>query len=124
MAPMHFFQSRQSAPIAKADENLIMSLSTNYGFSNEVVNLLIEYTLEATNQRFQRAYVEKVASTWNRLKIKTRQEAIQYIESQKANNYASRKEVNQSLPEWYSQQESTPPDEELLAKALALQKKA
>ncbi|EOS62204.1 hypothetical protein C815_00095 [Firmicutes bacterium M10-2] len=124
MAPMHFFQSRQSAPIAKADENLIMNLSTNYGFSNEVVNILIEYTLEATNQKFQRAYVEKVASTWNRLKIKTRQEAVQYIESQKTNSYTSRKEVNQSLPEWYSKQESTPPDEELLAKALALQKKA
>lgn len=125
MDPMHFFQMRQSAPMARADESLIRDLSEKYGFSNEVVNLLVEYLLDVTGQKFQRAYVEKVAAAWNRLKITTREQAQKQIEAERSGmNAAKAPGVSTGLPEWYDYKPNTPVSEELLAKALARQKKA
>lgn len=125
MDPMHFFQMRQSAPMARADESLIRDLSEKYGFSNEVVNLLVEYLLDVTGQKFQRAYVEKVAAAWNRLKITTREQAQKQIEAERSGmNTAKASGVSTGLPEWYDYKPNTPVSEELLAKALARQKKA
>ena len=49
----------------------------------EVVNVLIEYVLETTNQRFTRNYVEKVAGVWVRLGIDTKEKALAQIEEEK-----------------------------------------
>ena len=45
----------------KSDQALIERLCKEFQFPIEVVNTLIEYTLQQTNQQFSRNYVEKVA---------------------------------------------------------------
>nr|WP_300922612.1 DnaD domain protein [uncultured Dubosiella sp.] len=122
MPPMQFFQMKQSAPVAGADEKLIKDLSMNYGFSTEVVNILIEYVLEATGQSFQRSYVEKIASSWNRLKIRTREQALARIQQESRPAYNTG--VNTGLPEWYANTETTPVNSDVLARALEAQRKA
>lgn len=113
---------KQSAPVAGADEKLIKDLSMNYGFSTEVVNILIEYVLEATGQSFQRSYVEKIASSWNRLKIRTREQALARIQQERRPAYNAG--VNTGLPEWYANTETTPVNSDVLARALEAQRKA
>ena len=45
----------------------------DYRLPAEVINVLIDYALKATDQKFSRSFVEKVASSWARLKIDTKE---------------------------------------------------
>jgi len=51
----------------------------------DVVNVLIEHILAKNNQRLNKAYVEKVAVTWSRLKITTVEEALKELENEQGN---------------------------------------
>lgn len=62
MPPVKFLQNKQNGiPVVKSDQALIERLCTQFQLSVEVVNTLIEYTLQQTHQQFSRNYVEKVA---------------------------------------------------------------
>ena len=118
MAPVQFMASKQNgAPVSIADKKIIENLCTQYPFSNEVVNVLIEYVLNSTKQQFNKAYVEKVAANWARLKIDTKEKAL----AQCKKNGTS-KSTGSDLPEWYSDTESKPVDEKTLQEILELQK--
>lgn len=129
MPPIHFLQMKQAGPIAQADQKLLKDLCVAYEFPNEVVNLLIEYVLDNTNQNLQRSYVEKVASTWSRLKIDSKEKALEQIHKQKTHrSYKTSRSSRQSeLPEWYQNQQATPLQEstkaELEKRLQRLQKK-
>lgn len=56
---------------APADVNIINNLSINYGFSNPVINAIIDYTLIRCDNSLPAAYVEKIAATIKRKKITT-----------------------------------------------------
>ena len=58
---------------------MIETLITDFKMKPEVVNVLIEYVLEKTNQRFSKSYVEKIASVWVRLNIDTSEKALSLI---------------------------------------------
>ena len=49
----------------------------------DVVNVLIEYVLEKTNQKLTKSYVEKIAGEWVRLQIDTSQKAFEHIANDK-----------------------------------------
>ncbi|MDD7280416.1 MAG: DnaD domain protein [Erysipelotrichaceae bacterium] len=115
MGPVAFFKSKQNgAPVSNSDKHLLESLCVDYGFTNEVVNVLIEYCLDKTNQSFNHSYVEKVASSWARLKIDTKEKALNQI-----NKVPTRKKA----PEWYENTEQTKPSQQSLQEALKLQEK-
>ena len=118
MAPVQFLLAKQQgAALAQSDKKLVEKLCTDYSFPYDVVNVLIEYVLDRTNQQFTSNYVEKVASTWARLGIKNREAALSYVTSEK-------KEYNQtSLPSWYDEIPEEKASAESLAKALEFQKK-
>lgn len=105
MAPMQFLQSKQNGPLARADEKLIQELCNEYEFPYDVVNILVEYVLEQTNQKFQRSYVEKVASAWSRLHIDTREKALSEIQNQPI---IAERATTQDLPNWYANKPNTP----------------
>ncbi|MDO4479981.1 MAG: DnaD domain protein [Erysipelotrichaceae bacterium] len=115
MAPVQFLKYKQNGtPISSSDKKLVESLCLDYSFPNEVVNVLIEYCLEKTNQSLTRNYVEKVASSWSRLHIDTKEKALSQIQ---------KKPVNKKVPEWYENTTQTKASEKSLQKALSLQKK-
>ena len=115
ISPVQFLKNKQKgAPISEADQRLVESLCSNYNFSFEVVNILIEYCLNQTNQKFTKSYVEKVASSWARLQIRTKEEALNQVKGKKE---------KKNVPKWYENTESKKPSQEALQEALEIQKR-
>lgn len=117
MAPVAFMQRMQKGvPVASSDRMVIERIMNNYHFSNEVMNVLIEYTLKTSNQKFPRSYVEKVAASWVRLGIDSKEKALAQIQ---APTTASSK---LSYPSWYSQVQQEEASDELKEEILQMQK--
>ena len=118
MSPIKFLMNKQKGtPVASADKKVIEELIKNYSFSNEVMNVLIEYCLNQTQQKFSKAYVEKVAASWVRLGVDSKEKALRATIQEHVNT----KKVSK-LPEWYSNTKQSVPNEDLVKEALALQK--
>lgn len=66
--------------VVDADKNLIQSLSRNFSFSSEVINVLLEYVLKNNDNNLTKAYVEKIASVWKREGVKDKETALKQIE--------------------------------------------
>lgn len=114
LAPVQFMAACQNGtPVAYGDRIIIENLSKQYKFSNEVINVLIEYVLSQTGQKFPKSYVEKVAGTWARLHIDTKEKALKQIEQPK-----KRSNENSS---WYDQVDETKADESLIEEVQAKQ---
>lgn len=118
LSPVKFLMNKQKgAPVSTADKKLIENLVMDYGFSNEVMNILIEYCLNQTNQQFQKVYVEKVAASWIRLEITSKEKALAHIKSER-----KPKTKQKQLPDWYADTKQNKPDEDLMKEALELQR--
>lgn len=101
LAPAQFLQLKQhGVPLSKSDRSLIESLLLQYRLPKEVINVLIEYVLERTNQKFNRSYVEKVAASWVRLGIDTRERAFAQIQAEKQGT-SRQSQTAARLPKWY-----------------------
>lgn len=68
--------------VVQADRNLIQSLTHNFKFNDEVINVLLEYVLKVNHNQLNRAYVEKIASVWKRDQVTTKEEAQAQISGQ------------------------------------------
>lgn len=118
LPPTAFLASRQhGVPVCEADKQLIDDLVRNYQFAPDVVNVLIEYTLNKTNQQFSRAYVEKVAASWSRLKIDDRQKALKQIQEPAVRK---KKDIT-DLPQWYENTRQEKADEAQLEEVRKIQ---
>lgn len=123
LPPVIFLQKKQrGVKVSHADKFLIENLITDFKMKPEVVNVLIEYVLETTNQRFTRNYVEKVAGVWVRLGIDTKEKALAQIEEEKQKGKPKPNVEKKQLPAWYHDQDSVQSnqqvDEEALEKML------
>ena len=117
LSPIAYLQQKQNGmPVARADKLLLEKMMVDYRLPAEVINVLIDYALKATDQKFSRSFVEKVASSWARLKINTKEKAMEQTIS-----YKNTKVEN--VPEWYADTKQTEPDEELKARIARLQEK-
>lgn len=102
--PVVFLQNKQhGVPVTKSDAYLIETLITEFKLRPEVVNVLIEYVLNKTNQRFTKNYVEKVASVWVRLNIDTSEKALALIQEEQDKKPKGYKK--NELPEWFHDQD-------------------
>ncbi len=111
LPPVRFLQQKQHGiEVTNSDKRLIEVLMKEYKLQADVVNVLLEYVLEKTNQRLTKAYVEKVAGMWIRLQIDSHEKALQLIEDEKnkPKSVSSKKVIE--LPEWF-QHEEKPKDE-------------
>lgn len=84
--PVLFLKEKQGGiePV-DADKRLLTRLVSELRLNPDVVNVLIEHILAKNNQRLSKAYVEKVAVTWSRLKITTVEEALKELENEQGN---------------------------------------
>ncbi len=86
-SPRFFLKEKQNGvePIL-ADLNIIDYLSQNMGFSDGIINIILEYTLKNLDGKLLKNYVEKVAATMKRKDIKSTLEAYDYLLADKKSN--------------------------------------
>ena len=123
MSPVKFLQNKQNGiPVVKSDQALIERLCKEFQFPIEVVNTLIEYTLRQTNQQFSRNYVEKVAASWVRLGVNSRQKALEIINESPVENKRDKKMEKIVLDDKFYTQKEEKSDAQLEQEMLELQK--
>ena len=113
-APVLFLQERQKgAPVSDADRRMLGKLSQEYRFTGPVINELLDYTMEQTNGALPGKYVEKVAGTWARLGLDTREkvrdwrkkqtaQALQGVRKRKGLQVQPDSVFSGRLPDWYN----------------------
>ncbi len=81
---------------ARADLNIIDSLSKDYNLANPVINVVIDFVLTMNNNVFSKYSVEKIAASLSRENIETAVDAMEYLR----NNYTKdkKKGVKKSEP--------------------------
>ena len=123
MPPVKFLQNKQNGiPVVKSDQALIERLCTQFQLPVEVVNTLIEYTLQQTHQQFSRNYVEKVAASWVRLGVDSRKKALEIINQNPVENKKEKKEEKVVLDEKFYMQKEEKSDTQIQQEMLELQK--
>lgn len=123
MSPVKFLQNKQNGiPVVKSDQVLIERLCKEFQFPIEVVNTLIEYTLQQTNQQFSRNYVEKVAASWVRLGVDSRKKALDIINQSSLENKRDKKAEKVVLDDKFYTQKEEKSDAQLHKEMLELQK--
>ena len=65
--------------VSNSDLQIVQSLSKNYGFSNGVVNAIIDYALEKCDNTLNLNYCEKVASSMARSNVHSAIDAMNYL---------------------------------------------
>ena len=123
MSPVKFLQNKQNGiPVVKSDQALIERLYKEFQFPIEVVNTLIEYTLQQTNQQFSRNYVEKVAASWVRLGVDSRKKALDIINQSPLENKRDKKAEKVVLDDKFYTQKEEKSGAQLHKEMLELQK--
>ena len=123
MSPVKFLQNKQNGiPVVKSDQALIERLCKEFQFPIEVVNTLIEYTLQQTNQQFSRNYVEKVAASRDRLGVDSRKKALDIINQSSLENKRDKKAEKVVLDDKFYTQKEEKSDAQLHKEMLELQK--
>ncbi len=123
MSPVKFLQNKQNGiPVVKSHQALIERLCKEFQFPIEVVNTLIEYTLQQTNQQFSRNYVEKVAASWVRLGVDSRKKALDIINQSSLENKRDKKAEKVVLDDKFYTQKEEKSDAQLHKEMLELQK--
>lgn len=82
MDPMVFLGNyQQGVPIANNDKKIIEKLKIDYKLSNELTNVIIEYTLYRCDKQLNNNFIEKVATSLIRSHIDSVEEAKRYFEN-------------------------------------------
>lgn len=126
ISPISFLQARQNgASVTLTDKKLLESLTEQMHFSNEVINVLVEYVLNNYDNKLSRGVVDKIAGQWARNHVKTKEDALRQINSNKPSK-TSQKHIQLDAPDYSkaaSAQQNVILSEEQKAKMLELQKK-
>ncbi len=93
MSPLDFLsQKLNNAPIAASSLSILEYLSNDLGYSNDIVNVLVEIVLDNNEGKFTKAYVDKVVETFGANNVKTLEDAINVAKKQrKASNQKVRR---------------------------------
>lgn len=126
-SPLSFLQSLQNgAAVSVPERQMLEYLSKDMHFSNEVINVMIEYVLKVSDNRLNPKYVGLISGTWARDGVDTKEKAI--AETKKKNPWSvkssSKPPVRKvEMPAYWNEkkEEETMSDEEM-AELLRLQK--
>lgn len=106
LTPAQFLTYKQNGiKPGQADLRLLEDLMTNFKLPAKVVNVLVEYVLEITDMKLDRAYVEKIASVWVRKNIDTYEKAVEMTQEKPKKTKKTGSENKRKLPEWYGNEE-------------------
>ena len=93
VSPVAYLQHRQQAPVSQADKKMLENLMVEYRLPRQVINILVDYTLNNTNNRLDRNYIEKIAATLMRQGIDTADKAREALNRTPAENRTGRKKA-------------------------------
>lgn len=80
LSPRLYLELKQEGvPAATSDLSILNYLSEHTDLNNETINALIDYCLKACNNRLNRLYIEKVATSLKRAKINNAIDAMNYF---------------------------------------------
>lgn len=97
LSPIVFLQNIQNGTeVTKVDARLLEYLSLKLNMKNDVINILVEYVLDISNNRLPRNLVEKIAGEWIRENINTKDKAKSKIQKE------NKSKTNMILPDYYS----------------------
>lgn len=102
LPPVSFLQAKQNgAEVSLTDRKILEDLSMKMHFSNEVINVLIEYVLKKSQNKLVKTFVDMVASEWARDNVTTKEDAIKETRKRSfTKSYGSRQAA---LPEYMNQ---------------------
>lgn len=101
MAPVDFLSRYMNGrPVQLPDKKILEHLSVDLKFSNEVINVMIEYILRISDNRLTRSFVDTVASEWARDNVTTKEEAIAETKKQIGVKKTSRRQKVIDLPDY------------------------
>ena len=107
LSPVSFLQSLQNgAQVTRAEKKILEHLSMDMNFSNEVINVMIEYILRISANRLHSNFVDSVAAEWARDGIRTKEQAVAQTEKKLPSGSRGRSAVRIDTPEWYKKQQS------------------
>lgn len=118
LPPASFLQSKMNGrPVPLPDKKILEHLSLDMHFSNEVINVMIEYILKISNNRLTAKFVDMIAGEWARDGIETKEQAL--LETQKPRTYKNQVRQSVKLPAYKTEkQEETAPMDETQLEAL------
>ncbi len=102
LPPVSFLQAKQNgAEVSLTDRKILEDLSMKMHFSNEVINVLIEYVLKKSQNKLIKTYVDMVAGEWARDNVTTKEDAIKETKKRSfTKSYGSRQAA---MPEYMNQ---------------------
>ena len=79
-SPRDFLKDKQGgAEPIKSDLDIVQYLSENMGLNNGIINVILEYTLLKCDNKTNRVFIEKIASTIKRKKFKDSIQVYDYL---------------------------------------------
>lgn len=79
-SPVNFLSDILQRPVTNSEDKLIETLKSDYGLKNDVINVLIEYTLRKCKKKFSKPFALSVADSWHNENIDTVEKAKDIIE--------------------------------------------
>lgn len=108
-SPLGFLQMHQpdNAIVTKEERALLRRLASVHGFSNEVINTLIEYAMKQNDGALYVRYADTLANNLARRRVATRQDALQVLEApfETKTKRPPYQKAPGTVPDWYSQTE-------------------
>ncbi len=97
----------KSNVIASSDKTIIKVLQNNYEFSDGVINVLLHFVLKTSNSKLTKTYVEKIASQWKRKKIKTVEDALNFIKNSDSSKTSYSNKKKDIVPKWMEEESNS-----------------
>lgn len=101
--PVAFLKARQpkNADILPKERSLLLYLSERHQFSNELINTIVEYSMEQCQGALIDKYVRTLSNNMSRAGIESRDQALEYFTRSKKEKTERSKTSKIELPDWY-----------------------
>ena len=91
-SPITFLQAKQNGTmVVPYEKEILLHLMTDLDMPFEVINVMIEYILEISDNRLNRKFVDAVAAGWIRNGIKAKEQALEMAARDRTNRTPSKK---------------------------------
>ena len=121
-SPVSFLQARspQGVSVLADEKKTLLDIQEKAGFSNEVINTIVEYSMEECQGDFVDKYIQKVAQNAKRNKVETRDQLLEYFSRHSAAVNKKKHRTEGHLPDWYSDIPTEKASQEDVDNALAV----
>lgn len=113
MNPKQFLEKLQNGkPIGTNDTKIINYLKHKMKFSDEVINIMLEYILKRSENKLRKTFVQMVAGEWARDGVKTKEDAIKATKKETTGKSAYMYVMN--MPEYMNKIDESKMTEEVV----------